>query len=449
MKRLAATAFILLCLSQAFAQESSCPALQTAAFNNIIEHCAEQEAGTLCLGQATVSPVYRESLPPAGLMDEPGDAISIADIDWLSVSSEDRTWGVARALFPAYADGDLEALDAALLAFGNVAISLAEPAPQPPVLADVKVTAAQGANLRALPNTDARVIAKLAVSRELKAIARDRSGGWLLIYATPELRGWISRLVVSAPIERMPMLDAEADTAPLWLPWQRFDFRSGLDDAPCDGAPESGILLQTAEIAAPRHFVINGARLLLSGAAWLQAQVSGGMWVHLLDGRGLLSVAGGEVALSGGKFSHIALEQRADGALKPAGAPTGPAAYPYQELTGLPIQALPHVTRVSLDRFLVVSPAPSDGGSPLEALEADVPCKFSAASAGANIRSRPDPKAPIIAVMAYRESAEPIARGIGVDSRPWWKLADQIWVRVDATVSGGNCNDLPLLRGAN
>ena len=449
MKRLAALAFIWLCLSHAFAQESACPALQQAAFDNVVAHCAEQEAGVLCLGQATVSPVLRGPARTVALLNEPGDSISIADIDWLSISSEDKTWGAARALFPAYAGDDLEARNAALLAFGNVALSLPEPAPQPSILADIKVTAAQGANLRALPSTDARVIAKLAVSRELKAIARLPGGGWLQIYATPELRGWISESVVSAPLERVPTLGAEADITPLWLPWQRFDFRSGMDDAPCDGAPESGILLQTAEIATPRRFIINGARLLLSGTAWLQAQISSGMLVHVMDGRGRLSAPGGEAALSSGNFSSIALEQADDGALIPAAPPTEPEAYRYHELSRLPIQALPYETRVSLDRYLVASPAPADGGSPLEGLEADAPCKFSAVSSGANIRSRPDPEAPIIAVMAYRESAEPIARGIGVDSRPWWKLADQIWVRVDATVSGGNCNDLPLIRAAN
>lgn len=449
MKRLAALAFILLCLSHAFAQESACPALQQTAFDNIVAHCAEQEAGALCLGQATVSPVLRGPARTVALLNEPGGSISIAEIDWLSISSEDKTWGAARALFPAYAGDDLEARNAALLAFGNVALFLPEPAPQPPVLADVKVTAAQGANLRALPSTDARVIAKLTASRELKAIAQNPSGGWLQIYAAPELRGWISESVVSAPLEPMPTLDAEADIAPLWLPWQRFDFRSGMNDAPCDDAPESGILLQTAEFAAPRQFVINGARLLLSGTAWLQAQVSSGMLVHVLDGRGRLSAAGGAVALSSGNYSRIALEQTDDDALTPASPPAKPEAYRYHELSRLPIQALPDETRVSLDRYLVVSPAPADGGSPLAALEIDAPCKFSAASPGANIRSRPDPEAPIIGVMAYRESAEPIARGIGVDSRPWWKLADQIWVRVDATASGGSCNDLPLLRGAN
>ena len=446
MTKLAAVAFILMFVAIAFAQEAACPFLQNQALSNIVEHCAEQEAGTLCLGQATVSPVLRGPAQTASLLHAPGDVIAIADIDWLSISSEDKTWGAARARLPAYAGEGLEAQDAALLAFGNVALSLPKTVKPPSILAEVRVTASQGANLRALPNTDARIIAKLGVSRELKAIARDRDGAWLLIYATPELRGWISQSVVSAPLERLPTLDADADTFPLWLPWQRFDFRSGMRDAPCEGAPESGILLQTDEFVAPGHFVINGARLQLNGTAWLQAQVSSGMWVHVIDGRAQIATAAGEVELGSGKFSSLALIRTDDGALKPAGPPSEPEAYAYHELIGLPIHALPSKTRVSLDRYLVVSPAPADGSSPLAALEADAPCTFSAVSSGANIRSRPDPEAPIIAVMAYRESAEPIARGIGADNRPWWKLADHIWVRVDASVAGGNCNDLPLIR---
>lgn len=444
MRRLAALALILLVFGAALAQESACPALQDQALANIAQRCAEQEAGTLCLGGATVTPVLRRSAAVAASLVEAGDVIAIADIDWLSVSSEDETWGAARALFPAYPADGLEARDVALLAFGNVALFPAEPV-KPSTLVDVKVRSAQGANLRARPGADAPIIAKLAFSRGLKAAGRYRGGGWLLIYATPELRGWISQAVVSQPRGDLPALIAAAETAPIWLPWQRFDFRSGIEDAPCAGVPESGILLQSSKSDAPRRFVINGARLSLSGTAWLQAQVSSGMLIHLLDGRAGLSTSEGDVALNSGEFSHVALERAQDGAVA-ASALTAPAPYGYQALSSLPVQALPYETRVSLDRYLVVRPAPADGSSPLEALETTAPCKFSAVLAGANMRSRPDPEAPVIAVMAYRESAEPIARGIGADRLPWWKLADRIWVRVDATVSGGSCNDLPLLR---
>lgn len=449
MNRLAALAIILLFVAAAIAQESTCPRRQNQALANIAEHCADQEAGTLCLGQATVSPVYRASVAAAGPWDAPGDLIAIADIDWLSFSSEDGAWGAARALFPAYANDGLEARSSALLGFGNVALFLPEAQDLPSPRVAVKVTASQGANLRASPNTDARVIARLALSRELQAIGRYRGGGWLLIYAAPELRGWISESVVSEPLEDLPALAGDVIAPPLWLPGHRFDFRSGMGDAPCADAPESGILLQTVKFVSPRRFVINGARIMLSGTVWLQAQASRGMLIHLIDGRALVATDGGEVALGSGKFTHITLQRDDIGVLTPASAPTEPAAYDYHELSRLPIQALPRAARIGLDVYTIVDPVPASGGNPLEALSGDAPCKFSALLAGANIRSRPDPDAPIIAVMAYRESAEPVVRGIGADSLPWWKLADRIWVRVDATVSGGNCNDLPLIRPEN
>ena len=449
MRRIALLTLMALFTASAAAQESICPALQESALAGIADQCAEQEAGTLCLGGATVTPVYRQRVEAADSFDEPGDAIAITDIDWLSISSEDRTWGAARALFPAYSSDGLESRDSALLAIGNVALFLPKPMDLPPTLADIKVTASQGANLRASPSTDATVVALLAVSRPLKALGRLRSGGWLLIYATPELRGWISESVVSAPLADLPALAADADTLPLWLPWHRFDFLSGMHDAPCEAAPESGILLQTVKFIAPRYFVVNGARLMLSGTAWLQAQASSGMLIHIIDGRAQVATDGGEVAVRSGNFTHIALERDENGALTPAAPPSESEAYAYHELIGLPTYALPYETRVGVDVYTVVDPAPDGGGSPLEGLAADAPCKFSAVLSGANIRSRPDPEAPIIAVMAYRESAEPVGRGIGADNLPWWKLADRIWVRVDATVSGGNCNAVTLIRAEN
>ena len=138
-----------------------------------------------------------------------------------------------------------------------------------------------------------------------------------------------------------------------------------------------------------------------------------------------------------------------DRALVPAGAPTTPQAYDYHSLIDLPVGALPNPAKVGLDVYAVADPVPAGGGSPLDGLPSDAPCKFSAVLAGANIRSHPDPNAPVIAVMAYRESAEPLARGIGADNLPWWKLGERIWVRVDATVSGGNCNALPLFRASH
>ncbi len=446
MRRVALVIIVFLLAASGAAQGEACPALQQNAAAQVVSVCAEQAAGSLCHGQATVTPVLRRSTVRAGALDAPGDALPIADVDWLSVSSVDKTWGMARARFPAYSDDSLEPRDSALLAFGNVALFFPEPVELPAPLAAIRVTASQGANLREQPDTESPIIARLALSRELKAIGRHAGGDWLLVYATPEQRGWISQSVVSQPRERLPARDAHAETASLWRAGQRFDFHSGLDDAPCDNAPESGILLQTPKAGSPIPFMINGARLMLGGTAWLQAQVSDGMRVHLLDGAAWLSTAGASVKLASGKVANVALERTAEGDLAPADAPTAPIAYAYHELTKLPIAALPQETRVGLDLYTLVDAAPASGESPLVGLAADAPCRFSAGQSGANVRSRPDRAAPVIAVMAYRESAEPLARGLGGDRLPWWKLADSVWVRVDATVAGGACNALRLVR---
>ena len=441
-------ALVLLSAVIASAQDESCPARQNEAQANILAHCAEQEAGTLCLGHPTVSAVWRANTAAAPFL-HPGDTSSIVDIDWLSVSSEAETWGTARAVFSAYPGDGLETTPSALLAIGNVALFLPELPTRPATGVRVKVSAAQGAYLREAPDTEARAIAPISASSDLMAVGRSADRQWFFGYAAPELRGWISREVVTDPSSQLPEMAIDVASPPLWLPGQTFDFRSGIDDAPCDGAPESGILLQTPKFVSPRHFEINGARVSIGGTVWLQAQVSAGMQIHALDGAVRVSVREQAVNLTGGRYTTVPLEREEDGGMRAAGPPAEPAAYDYHALVRLPVQLLLYESRVGLDVYAVAAPVPEDGGSPLDNIGPEDECRISAALFGANIRRQPDPEAPIIAVMAYRESAKPLARGIGSDRLPWWKLDEGIWVRVDATVSGGNCNDVPLVVVSN
>ena len=449
MARWLSNFLILLIIAPASAQDDACPMLQDEALANILARCADQESGTLCLGHPTVTLVPRPGIETAEPFSRPGDTVAIESMDWLSVSAEAKTWGVARAVFPAYPGDGLGTRQTALLAIGNVALFFPEPPPPPATFVDVEVSAAQGAYLRELPSTEARAIAPLAVSSELRAIARSEDRQWLFSYVAPEMRGWISAQVVTSPAAELPEMAIGSASAPLWLPWQIFDFRSGIDDAPCAGAPDSGILLQAPKSGSPTHFMINDVRLMLSGTAWLQAQISGGMRLHALDGAARVSVRDSAVNLSGGRYTALPLALDEDGAMMPAGPPAEPAAYDYNSLAGLPLDLLLYEARVGLDVYTIASPIPEGGGSPLASLSPEDDCRISAGQAGANIRSRPDPEAPVIAVMAYRESAQPVARRLGTDQLPWWKLGEGIWIRVDATVSGGNCNNIPLILPAD
>ena len=431
-------------LPTAAAQEGACPTMQAAALANIQTFCQGQASGTLCLGNPTVSPVLRAESDADALLSQPGDSLPIADIDWLSISTEAKTWGAARALLSAYPAETLSPRDAALVAFGNVTIFLPQQVEPPAVMLDARVDTRRGANLRALPTTTSRIVAQLAQGRPLYVIARSPDRAWLLVYAKAQTRGWINQSLVSDMDGELPTMESAANAPPLWKSWQSLDFHSAIDDAACEGAPASGILLQAPEFGTPLYFDINGAEVRLRGTVWMQAQSSVGMRVHLLDGSARVSAREGSVLLSPGAYTTVPLELADNGALRAVAPPAQPQAYEYHALSSLPLYLLPYPSRVALDTVALVAPAPPGDSSPLVDLPADAPCTISAMRNGANLRSRPDSAAPVISVMSYRQTAQPVARVIGSDGKPWWQLADSVWVRADATANAANCSALPL-----
>ena len=430
------------------AQDDACPAMQRSAFANISSLCVDQAPVSLCHGNPTVS-----IMPLAGSgggvssvrVRQPGDMVPASGFDWFSTSREDRTWGATRVFFPAYASDGLEARTVAMLMFGDVALFLPPPAPIPSPLLDVAVAAIQGANLRAEPSTDARIIKSIAHRTRVKAIRRSDDGEWLEVYADPIQTGWISLSVLTGDVGAIQFTAPEHAGAPLWFPWQTFDFQTGIDDAPCPGVADSGILLQAPRFQTPRQFWLNGVHLRLTGTVFLQAQYDAGMWIYLLDGEVSISSETGDVLVKSGFYTRATLERDLDGSAVVTGEWTVPEPYDYQAMLVLPIDALHYPTRVGLDAYTIVERRPSDGDSPLQGIPEEATCKITAGTFGANMRSRPGPDAPVIAVMGHRESADPIARAIGRDSLPWWKLADNVWIRIDATVTGGKCSAVPLI----
>lgn len=429
-------------------QDNPCPALQVRAIATVASACAEQSINSICFGHPTVA-LARPPDAAIGGFSQPGDQTAANSVEWFSTSSEDKTWGAARILFEAYPADSLEAQTAALLAFGDVALFPPLPVSLPAPLLDFVVTAAQGANLRAAPDTDAQVISTLARRSALKAIRLNEDGTWIQAYANPEIVGWISRDLIAGDIGQLQSAPDDSAGAPLWSPWQAFDFRTGIDDAPCAGAADSGILLQSNRFQPPRQFWLNGLDMRLNGTVFLQAQIDAGMSIYVLDGEASIIVPQARVVVKSGFYTIVPLGLAEDGTPISRDIPAAPNAYDYQSMLSLPIDALFYPTRVGLDPYTIIARRPSAGQSPLEGISLEATCKITAGTFGANIRSHPDPEAPVIAVMGHRESADPIARAIGADDLLWWKLADQVWIRIDATVTGGKCSAVPLIADAN
>ena len=448
MWRLLVPLILLLTAALAAAQEDQCTAAVNAVRSNILAHCAEQVVGTLCFGNPTVAVKNKPGAQSisGNRFNRPGDLADLGSAELFSTSSEARTWGSARAVFQAFPVDSLAAETSNLLLIGDVAIFVPPTVTAPAGLIEVEVTASLGANLRTEPSTDARVIRPAAQRTRLWALRRSEDGEWIQAYIDPAQLAWVSESLVTGAVDDLDTAPPANAGAPLWLTLQAFDFGSGLDDAPCDSAPDSGIILQTPKYAAPRKFLINGIPLLLNGTAYMQAQVGVGMWVYALDGEAQITIADVATAIAGGAYIRIPLGFDADGKIAPTAAPAPAAAYDYHRMLKLPLEVLLYPTRVGLDPYTVIARRPSSGDSPLIDIALDAPCKISTGTFGARIRSRPDPDAPVIALMGYHESAHPTARAIGADNLPWWKLGESIWIRIDATDYAGNCSAIPLIR---
>ena len=348
--------FILAAHSFAAAAQASCSPTQSAARRDMLGSCADQPANAICAGHPTVSAVSGPEAPATNL-SAPGDRLASDAIDWFSVSSEADTWGMARLLFDAYSDSDLDSETAALLAFGDAAV-FRRPADSLPPLIDLTVSATAGANLRAEANVASAIIRTVPYAKPLKAINRTADGSWIRAYAASEQVGWVSASVVAGDITSVSTVNPGPDILPLWLPWQAFDFRSGIADAFCESASESGLLLQTPNTERGLRFSVNGVDITLRGTAFLQAQADLGLSLYALDGETAITAPAFALTVAAGFGVTLPLALDEAGNVAPTDAPGEVLAYDFQRMMRLPIEALHYPGSVALDAYSIVRRRP-------------------------------------------------------------------------------------------
>ena len=436
-------ATILLLTISVIAQDDSCPTLQIASLSTISEFCDEQSANTLCYGSPTTSITFTDEADETLRFALSGDTIPLTSIDWLSTSSEANTWGVTRAYLQAYAPNSFQVQSATMVLFGNVVLFNQGTDGIAIQTKEVEVKTTQGANIRQSPSADARLLQPAMRGTLLKASGISDDALWVRVYTDRDEVGWVSITAISDDYIGLPTVSADDESPILIAPLQAFNFQSGLSDAACDGVPSSGILLQASSGDPRTEFYINGVTLELDGTAYLQTQPEAGMLVHVTDGRAQLIALDGEQTIQAGYVSRVLLDLDDEDNFYPSEAPSIPLVYDYQALSSLPIDLLSSPSRVGIDIYTLVTPRPIGGESPIAGMALDAPCKFTVGETGANVRSEPSPSGSVIGVMSYRESANPIGRIVGAGSYPWWKLAEGAWVRVDTTVTGGDCASVP------
>ncbi len=119
-------------------------------------------------------------------------------------------------------------------------------------------------------------------------------------------------------------------------PMQAFYLQTGLGDAPCEEAPESGLLIQTPDGVEEVSFNINGTDVSVGSTVMIQAQPESDMTINTVEGTAVVELDGGLYPAVAG--SRIRVPMGED--LRPAGIPAQPEAYDEVHLQGLPLRPL-------------------------------------------------------------------------------------------------------------
>lgn len=129
------------------------------------------------------------------------------------------------------------------------------------------------------------------------------------------------------------------------IPFNAFYFKTGLNDALCEQAPDSGILIQTPQGTGKITFTANNAEIELGSTAYFQAQPGGDMTITVIEGQAQVTAAGTAVNVPAGTRVRIPLDDNNNA----NGAPVGPEPYVIADLAALPV--------THLERTVTVAPA--------------------------------------------------------------------------------------------
>jgi hypothetical protein len=346
MKKLSIVALLFLCITRVFAQDE-CPALVEEAIAATGEACVGVVRNQACYGNVSLTATFN---PDAGEIqfEESGDIANLTDLQGIALSNLDiteSTWGIALMQVQANLPDTLPGQNVTMLLFGDVEVTNAGTLGTG---ATLTATANTGANIRRTPSTEGTIIGAVIVGDSVEVVGRLEDSSWLQIQMpNGEGTGWVFGELLN--------VDGDVDTVEIadpgvvqFGPMQAFYFRSGIGDAACAEAPDSGILLQTPEGAGRIVLNVNDATISLGSTAFIEAEPGGDMIINLLEGGATVETEWDVEYVPAGSRVFVPLD---DEGHTEQGDYT-PEPYNYDDMLKLPLSLLPR----EIDPSLPVDP---------------------------------------------------------------------------------------------
>jgi hypothetical protein len=314
---------------------AGCPELVREALTTTDQLCEGTSRDQACYGHISVQARSQPGIDHL-VFDQAGDIVNVEDVRALRVSAmsvDANVWGIALMRLKASLPDTLASQNITLLLFGDVQI---ENAMTPSARADVTVEATRNVNVRQKPSLDALVVDALAPGQTATATGRLADGSWIRV-ELPDTggTGWVHRSLL-ADTGNIDALDVVEASSRYYGPMQAVYFRSGMNDAACPEAPDSGLLVQTPEGVAKVTLLINEVDIQLGSTVYFQAQPGDQMIVRVVEGSARVEALG--VASTARAGMQISVPLNED--MTPSGPPSPPTAYDMAFVEALPVDHL-------------------------------------------------------------------------------------------------------------
>lgn len=426
--------------------ELSCAARMQATLAQAARACAATGIDEVCYGGGRIELDARAADFEADRFDAPADLLSASEVFALTLLplTEDQEAGIAvlrpRANLPESA--------LTMVAVGEVRMQNVSAADASFLAREVTVRRGGGANVREVPSPDGAVLGAYYWGQALTALGRTDDGEWLRVLADGRA-GWVLAQLVTGDFDFAQLAVTTPDDTPvLYAPFQAFDLNTNMGDSPCPddlafAGPESGVLVQTPDLARAVTLVINNLPLRFTGTLYLQG---GQDTLHIQTLEGDTEISGALFAaqqpiltLGAGESAVITLD--ADGLF--AGYPDRAEPYAFVRARRAPLALLPRPITLPFSTVGLFRTFEPNTGF-LQNLPVDGLCVV-AWSVGVNIRQGPGTEFPIWAALPGGYAGQPDARAVGSDGLLWWRFAPDVWLNSNPTGAAGQCGLLPLL----
>lgn len=334
-----AAVWAVISVSPLLGQGIICPVLVQQALQAAETACQETGRNQLCYGNVLINATAADASGEI-TFQQVGDIVDVTEIQSLALSGMDTqagNWGVAIMKLQTNVPGALPGQLVMFVLFGNVEIeNAAEPLPT------VNLTAS--APVAVLDMPDGNIVANAAAGETFAADGQSPDGAWLRVLLPSGERGWVAADAAMPSGDLTTLIMAEPGD-PVFGPMQAFYFRTGIGDAPCAEAPDSGLMIQTPEGIGRMTVNVNGVNMQLGSTAYMRSITENEFGISLVEGSAIAEVDGFIQYIPAGAWITVPTDDEGTA----NGAPNPPQPYNNERMFTLPT--------LLLDREVEVPPS--------------------------------------------------------------------------------------------